>query len=125
MDISNTVALVTGGASGLGRATVEALVAKGGKAVVLDLPGAGDDVAAALGDSVKVVGADVRDGVQPREGERGRWMPAFAGVFTDEQMAALVEYVRTLADGAPPWRGVDDVVKRVEREERAALEERR
>ncbi len=64
MDISNTVALVTGGASGLGRATVEALVAKGAKAVVLDLPGAGDDVAAALGDSVKVVGADVRDADQ-------------------------------------------------------------
>ncbi|MCK5888142.1 MAG: SDR family NAD(P)-dependent oxidoreductase [Alcanivorax sp.] len=64
MDISNTVALVTGGASGLGRATVEALVAKGAKAVVLDLPGTGDDVAAALGDSVKVVGADVRDADQ-------------------------------------------------------------
>ncbi len=64
MDISNTVALVTGGASGLGRATVEALVAKGAKAVVLDLPGTGDDVAAALGDSVKLVGADVRDADQ-------------------------------------------------------------
>ncbi|MEG9225419.1 3-hydroxyacyl-CoA dehydrogenase [Aeromicrobium sp. Sec7.5] len=64
MDISHTVALVTGGASGLGRATVEALVAKGAKAVVLDLPGAGDDVATALGDAVRVVGADVRDADQ-------------------------------------------------------------
>ena len=31
------VALVTGGASGLGQATVEAYVAKGAKAVILDI----------------------------------------------------------------------------------------
>ncbi|MFT4298890.1 MAG: 3-hydroxyacyl-CoA dehydrogenase [Aeromicrobium sp.] len=64
MDISRSVALVTGGASGLGRATVEALVAKGAKAVILDLPGAGEAVARDLGDAVRVVGADVRDADQ-------------------------------------------------------------
>ena len=41
--------------------------------------------------------------------------------LTDSQMTALVEYVRTLADGAPAWRRVGDVVKRVEREERDAV----
>ena len=37
MDLNNKVALVTGGASGLGQATVEAYVAKGAKAVILDI----------------------------------------------------------------------------------------
>lgn len=65
MDISSTVALVTGGASGLGRASVEALVARGGRAVVLDLPGSpGEATAAELGDAVRFVAADVRDAGQ-------------------------------------------------------------
>jgi len=37
MDLNNKVALVTGGASGLGQATVEAYVAKGAKVVILDI----------------------------------------------------------------------------------------
>ncbi len=37
MDIKNVVALVTGGASGLGEATVRRIVHDGGKAVILDL----------------------------------------------------------------------------------------
>lgn len=62
MDIENSVALVTGGASGLGRATVEQLVARGGRAVIVDLPGSpGETVAAELGDAVRFAPADVRD----------------------------------------------------------------
>ena len=37
MDLKNKIALVTGGASGLGQATVEAYVAKEAKAVILDI----------------------------------------------------------------------------------------
>ncbi|KAA1399474.1 3-hydroxyacyl-CoA dehydrogenase [Aeromicrobium ginsengisoli] len=62
MDVKNSVALVTGGASGLGLATVEALVEAGAKVVVLDLPGSpGADVAERLGDVVRFAAADVRD----------------------------------------------------------------
>ena len=37
MNLENNVALVTGGASGLGRGTVEYFVSKGAKAVILDI----------------------------------------------------------------------------------------
>jgi NAD(P)-dependent dehydrogenase (short-subunit alcohol dehydrogenase family) len=39
MQSQGTVAVVTGGASGLGLATVRQLVAEGAKAVIIDLPG--------------------------------------------------------------------------------------
>ncbi|MBU6213964.1 MAG: SDR family NAD(P)-dependent oxidoreductase [Actinomycetales bacterium] len=55
-------ALVTGGASGLGRATVDSLVARGCKVAVLDLPGEKlDAVAEVHGGSVLAVPADVTD----------------------------------------------------------------
>ena len=50
MKIDGTVALVTGGASGLGLATARRLLAKGGSVVLLDLPSsAGEAVAEELG----------------------------------------------------------------------------
>ena len=61
----NTVALVTGGGSGLGGATVRRLVAGGAKAVILDLPGSpGESLVEELGaDRVRFCGADVCDEV--------------------------------------------------------------
>ncbi|MGC3020434.1 MULTISPECIES: SDR family NAD(P)-dependent oxidoreductase [unclassified Brevibacterium] len=60
MDLQNTVALVTGGASGLGRATTERLLAAGAQVVMVDLNAeVGEQVAAELGDSAHFVAADV------------------------------------------------------------------
>ncbi|MBL3668101.1 3-hydroxyacyl-CoA dehydrogenase [Streptomyces sp. M2CJ-2] len=60
MDINGSVALVTGGASGLGLATVEKLVASGAKVVIVDLPSSpGKEVAERLGDDVAFAPADV------------------------------------------------------------------
>lgn len=65
MDITNTVALVTGGASGLGEATVRTLVAAGGKAVIADLNvERGEALAAELGDAALFVKTDVSDAEQ-------------------------------------------------------------
>jgi NAD(P)-dependent dehydrogenase (short-subunit alcohol dehydrogenase family) len=65
MDIKDTVALVTGGASGLGLATVRELHANGAKAVIVDLPSSrGAEVAAELGDGVVFAPADVTDEAQ-------------------------------------------------------------
>lgn len=62
MNLSTSVALVTGGASGLGRATVEALLAGGARVVIVDLPtSAGEMVAKELGDNVRFAPTDVTD----------------------------------------------------------------
>lgn len=62
MQIAGNAFVVTGGASGLGLATVERLVEQGGKVVVLDLPtSAGEQVAERLGDAVRFAPADVTD----------------------------------------------------------------
>ena len=60
MQISNATAVITGGASGLGRATAERLLAGGGRVVLLDLArSAGADVAKELGERALFVPADV------------------------------------------------------------------
>ncbi|MGW1740091.1 3-hydroxyacyl-CoA dehydrogenase [Nocardia sp. NPDC001965] len=64
MRIEDTVAVVTGGASGLGLATTKALLAEGARIVIVDLPSsAGAKVAAELGDRVRFAPADVTDEV--------------------------------------------------------------
>ena len=58
----DTVAIVTGGASGLGEGAVRMLAAAGGSAAILDLPAsAGAEIAAELGDRVEFFGVDVAD----------------------------------------------------------------
>ena len=62
MDITGSVALVTGGASGLGLATARRLVKSGAKAVLVDLPSSkGDEVAASLDGAAVFAAADVTD----------------------------------------------------------------
>jgi NAD(P)-dependent dehydrogenase (short-subunit alcohol dehydrogenase family) len=60
MDIHGAVALITGGASGLGAATARRLHSRGASVVLLDLPtSSGVDLAAALGERAVFVPADV------------------------------------------------------------------
>lgn len=60
--LADSVALVSGGASGLGRATAGALLEAGARVVLLDLPGqALDKTATELGERVVASPADVRD----------------------------------------------------------------
>src|SRR5438034_7524088 len=60
MELRTVNAVVTGGASGLGRATAERLVQAGGRVALLDRPAsAGADVAKTLGPSALFTPADV------------------------------------------------------------------
>lgn len=59
MDIRTKTALVTGGASGLGLATVRRLAAAGARLLAVDLPNADAAALDALGERVKFVAADV------------------------------------------------------------------
>ena len=62
-----TVALITGGASGLGEATARRLLADGASVVLVDLPGGrGEELAVELGERVRFAPADVRDEEQVR-----------------------------------------------------------
>jgi NAD(P)-dependent dehydrogenase (short-subunit alcohol dehydrogenase family) len=60
MDTTDVAAIVTGGASGLGGATVRRLAAGGARVIAVDLPKAVDGAEAL--DGVEYVGADVTDG---------------------------------------------------------------
>jgi NAD(P)-dependent dehydrogenase (short-subunit alcohol dehydrogenase family) len=62
MNVSDSVALVTGGASGLGLATTKALIADGATVVIFDLPSSnGEAIAKELGDRVRFAAGDVTD----------------------------------------------------------------
>ncbi|MEE2030745.1 3-hydroxyacyl-CoA dehydrogenase [Rhodococcus chondri] len=62
MIVNDSVAVVTGGASGLGLATTKALLADGATVVIIDLPSSnGEAVAKELGDRVRFAPADVTD----------------------------------------------------------------
>lgn len=65
MQLQDSVALVTGGLSGLGRATAQKLASQAKHVLVLDLPrDDGDEIAAQIGANVRFVPADVTDAQQ-------------------------------------------------------------
>lgn len=65
MQLQDSVALVTGGLSGLGRATARKLASQAKHVLVLDLPrDDGDEIAAQIGANVRFVPADVTDAQQ-------------------------------------------------------------
>jgi mono/diheme cytochrome c family protein len=53
----------------------------------------------------------VRQGIQPVDGQPGRWMPPFEGSLTDEELTALVVWLRRQGTDAPPWPDVARTVK--------------
>ncbi|WP_158745417.1 c-type cytochrome [Acidisphaera sp. L21] len=52
-------------------------------------------------------------GLQPGPGERGPWMPGFAGSLTDDQVAAVLTYLRWRFTDRPAWPALEDNVHRI------------
>jgi len=68
MKIEGIVAVVTGGASGLGLASARQLLAKGARVAIADLPSSpGEQVARELGANARFVGADITDEAQTQQ----------------------------------------------------------
>ena len=55
----------------------------------------------------------VLDGIHPEQGRSGPMMPGFAGAFTDQQVAALLGYMRARFSTQPAWNDLPDRVRRV------------
>ncbi|WP_346960525.1 SDR family NAD(P)-dependent oxidoreductase [uncultured Arthrobacter sp.] len=88
MDVMGTVALITGGASGLGAATARRLFSAGASVVLVDLPGsAGDALAAELNASAG--GSAPEHGTAPEPANRAVFVPA--DVTSEEQVQAAVD----------------------------------
>lgn len=61
----------------------------------------------------------VEGGVTPAAGDRGRWMPAFRGAFTDTQLADLARYLRAAFGPGSQWQGLDDDIRALRETPRA------
>ncbi len=103
MDMQNIVAVVTGGASGLGGATAQRIVAAGGKVIIADInTEVGQAHAAALGDSAHFVRTDVSDEAQVKAAIDSA-VSVFGRLDVLVNCAGIVIAVRTVGrDGAHP-----------------------
>ncbi len=101
MDINDKVAVVTGGASGLGKATAEALIAAGGKVAILDR---NEELAAgtasALGEDAIAFAADVTDAASVGAAIDGT-MAHFGAIHININCAGIGAAGRTVGRDGP------------------------
>src|SRR5579863_8037087 len=64
----------------------------------------------------------VLSGVRPVEGERSPIMPGFASSMTNEQISALLNYLRARFSNQPAWSGVEKTVQDARRMQTAFLQ---
>ena len=58
-------------------------------------------------------------GLQPQTGERGPWMPGFAGSLTDAQVAAVLTYLRARFADRPAWTDLEAGVHEIRQDKRS------
>ena len=101
MQISGSVFLITGGASGLGGGTARMIVAKGGKAVIADLKDAeGNALARELGANAKFVRTDVTDEASGKDAVAAA-LGAFGAVHGLVNCAGVVHGEKILGKEGP------------------------
>jgi len=113
MQIEGKGALVTGGASGLGRATVEALHAAGAGVVIVDLPHSqGETFAKELGDRARFAPADVTN-TDEVTAAVATAVESFGGLHIAVNCAGIGWAQRTVDKNGPHDLGVFETVIRV------------
>jgi NAD(P)-dependent dehydrogenase (short-subunit alcohol dehydrogenase family) len=101
MDITGKVALVTGGASGLGAATAKMIVEEGGHVVIADLnEQAGHALAKELGTHARFVRTDVADAAEADAAVRTA-MDAFGALHISIQCAGIADAQRVIGKTGP------------------------
>src|ERR1700739_4093627 len=101
MDIQNKVAIVTGGASGLGLATTQAYVAKGARVAIFDLNvEQGQKVAAELGENVMFAPVNVAD-VGSGQAGVASVLAKFGAIHIAVNCAGIGSAMRTVGRNGP------------------------
>lgn len=113
MQLQDKVAVVTGGASGLGRAVVDLFLSSGAKVVVLDLPREENiKSVASLGERALFAPADVSDEVAVTKAlEAGK--QKFGGIHIAVNCAGIAFALKTLQKGQPVDLASFDMTLRV------------
>lgn len=111
MELSGASAIVTGAASGLGRATARALIEGGANVVLVDLPGPrGEAAAGELGTRAHFIGADVSDETQVRRAVDAA--AAVAPLRVAVNCAGIVTANRTVGrDGPAPLEDFERTIR--------------
>jgi NAD(P)-dependent dehydrogenase (short-subunit alcohol dehydrogenase family) len=101
MDLKDKVAVITGGASGLGRATVRRFVENGAKCAIFDMTAdKGHDLANELGDSVIFCQVNVTDEASVQAGIDAT-MAAFGAIHINCNYAGIGNAKRTMGRDGP------------------------
>ncbi|MEE2732304.1 MAG: 3-hydroxyacyl-CoA dehydrogenase [Pseudomonadota bacterium] len=101
MDLKDKVAVVTGGASGLGRATTEAFLAKGAKVVIFDLnEDAGNAAVAELGENCRFESVNVADEASVK-GAIANVLEAFGALHVAVNCAGIGSAMKTYGSKGP------------------------
>ncbi len=101
MDLKDKVAVVTGGASGLGRATVKRFVAAGARCAIFDMnEEKGNALAAELGDSVIFQTVNVTDEESVKAGIQAT-MDKFGAININCNFAGVGNAIRTMGKNGP------------------------
>ena len=101
MELKDKVAVVTGGASGLGRATVKRFVANGAKCAIFDMnEEKGNALAAELGDAAMFQQVNVAD-EESVKAAIAATMDAFGAIHINCNFAGIGNAVRTMGKNGP------------------------
>jgi NAD(P)-dependent dehydrogenase (short-subunit alcohol dehydrogenase family) len=113
MEFQGSVALVTGGASGLGEATVRAVLARGGRAAILDRPNsAGEKLAAALGEQALFVPADVTHAEQVTQAVQ-QTVARFGAIHINVNCAGVGAAMKTTGKQGPMPLDMFEMIVRI------------